>query len=75
MRISVSAPQGAPFSYQDAALRLTQDGAVGGTCGHRCPLCPGSTPCQRPPGHDREYGHRNSAGTDVHHVWEDDGRG
>jgi len=58
-------------------MRLTQDGAAGGTCGHRCPLCPlcpGSTPCQRPPGHDREYGHRDSTGADVHHVWEDDGR-
>jgi hypothetical protein len=60
MRISATAPRGASPN--------------GETCGHRCPLCPGRTPCQRPRGHDREYGHRDSTGTDVRHVWRDDGR-
>ncbi len=45
------------------------------TCGHRCPAHPDWTPCQCPPGHDPEYGHRDSAGTDVQHVWQDHGRG
>ena len=39
--------------------------ATSETCGHRCPAHPDRTPCQRPPGHDPEYGHRDSAGTDV----------
>ena len=61
MPISVAAPRDASFPPH------------GETCGHRCPLCPGRTPCQRPPGHDPEYGHRDSTGPDVQHVWEDDG--
>ncbi len=47
---------------------------AGKTCGHRSPLTPTWTPCQRPPRHDREYGHRDSAGTDVQHVWQDHSR-
>jgi hypothetical protein len=74
MLTSVSVPQGTPFSDQDAALRLAQ-GDPDRTCGHLCPLCPDSTACQRPPGHDPEYGHRGNAGTGEYHVWRDHGRG
>jgi hypothetical protein len=42
-------------------------------CGSQCPAHPDWTPCQRPPEHDPEYGHRDSAGTDVQHVWQDHG--
>jgi hypothetical protein len=48
--------------------------APGEICGHRCPNDPGWTPCQRPRGHDPEYGHRDSTGTDVRHVWQDHSR-
>jgi hypothetical protein len=74
MPTSVSAPQGAPFARQDAALRLSRGIAADEICGHHCPNHPGWTPCQRPPGHDPEYGHRQSTGTDVWHVWQDHGR-
>jgi hypothetical protein len=73
MPTSVSASHDTPFSRQDAALRLAQDDATA-ICGHGKPLTPDPTPCQRPPGHDPEYGHRDSEGTDVRHVWQDDGR-
>jgi hypothetical protein len=46
----------------------------GETCGHRYASHPGRISCQRPPGHDLEYGHRDSAGPDVQRVWQDDGR-
>ena len=48
--------------------------APGETCGHRYASHPGRVSCQRPPGHDLEYGHRDSAGPDVQRVWQDDGR-
>ncbi len=57
-----------PCSDQDTALRLTL-GDADETCGHRCLATADWTPCQRPPGHDPEYGHRDSSGADVHHVW------
>jgi hypothetical protein len=66
--------QDIPFSCQDAALRSALDDATA-ICGHNKPLTPNRTPCQRPPGHDPEYGHMDSEGADVQHVWEDDGRG
>jgi hypothetical protein len=43
-------------------------------CGNRCPAHPDWTPCQRPSGHDPERGHRDSAGTDAQHVWQDHSR-
>jgi hypothetical protein len=48
--------------------------APGETCGHRYASHPSRISCQRPPGHDLEYGHRDSAGPDVQRVWQDDGR-
>jgi hypothetical protein len=48
--------------------------APGETCGHRYVSHPGRISCQRLPGHDLEYGHRDSAGPDVQRVWQDDGR-
>lgn len=71
---SGSAPQGTPFSRQDAALRLTQDDATA-TCGHRSPLTPDGNPCQRPAGHNPAGGHRDGAGSAVQHVWQDHSRG
>jgi hypothetical protein len=71
VRTSISAPQGAPFPHHGTAQRPPQGEVAGETCGHRCPADPDWTPCQRPPGHDPEYGHRDSAGTDVQHVWHD----
>jgi hypothetical protein len=44
-----------------------------GTCGHRCPQHPDWTPCQLAPGHSLVIGHRDSAGPDVSHVWQDSG--
>jgi hypothetical protein len=55
-------------------LTTTPPKAGGETCGHRCPAHPNCIPCQRPAGHDRDHGHRDSAGTDVQHVWQDHGR-
>ena len=72
MPSSSPTPQDTPFSRQDAALRLAQGDATA-ICGHRKLLTPDPTPCQRPPGHDPEYGHRNSTGPDVRHVWQDHG--
>jgi hypothetical protein len=46
---------------------------AGEICGHRCPAHHDWTPCQCPPGHDPAYGHRDSAGTDIQHVWQDHG--
>jgi hypothetical protein len=52
-----------------------QQPTPGETCGHRYASHLGRISCQRPPGHELEYGHRDSAGTDVQRVWQDDGRG
>lgn len=52
-------------------LTTTPPKAAGETCGHRCPAHPDWTSCQRPSGHDPEYGHRDSTGTDVQHAWQD----
>ncbi len=57
---------------EHSARRLV---AVGEACGHRCLAHPDWTPCQRPPGHDPVYGHRDSAGTDVQHLWQHHSRG
>ena len=46
-----------------------------GTCGHRCPQHPDWTPCRLSPGHTLVIGHRDSAGPDVTHVWQDSGHG
>jgi len=46
----------------------------GEACGHHCPNHPDWIPCQRPAGHSRELGHRDSAGSDVQHVWQDHAR-
>lgn len=42
-------------------------------CGHRCPAHPERTPCRLPLGHPTVAGHRDNAGHDVSHVWQDDG--
>lgn len=75
MPTSVSALPRAPFADQDAAPRPSQGRADGETCGHHCPNHPGWIPCQRPPGHDREDGHRDSAETCAQHIWDDHGGG
>jgi hypothetical protein len=49
------------------------DGTPAGICGHRCPAHPDWTSCQLAPGHPDESGHRDSAGPDVQHVWQDHG--
>lgn len=74
VRTSVSAPRGASFPHNGTNQWLTQGEVVGETCGHRCPADSDWTPCQRPPGHDPEDGHRDSMGTDVQHVWQDQSR-
>ena len=51
-------------------LIATPPKAAGETCCHRCPAHPDWTPCQRPVDHDREFGHRDSTGPDVQHVWQ-----
>ena len=70
---TTSAPVGVPFASQDAALRLAR-GYTDEICGHRSPITPDRTPCQRPPGHDPEYGHRDSTRAEVRRVWQDHGR-
>jgi hypothetical protein len=75
MPTSVSTSPGAPFADQDATLRLALGIAADEICGHRQPATPDWIPCQRPPGHDPEYGHRDSAGANPGHVWLDDGCG
>lgn len=69
MRTSISAPQGAPFPITASLSGCPQGEVVGETRGHRCPADPDWIPCQRPSGHDPEYGHRDSAGTDARHLW------
>ena len=59
-----------PCSEQDAALRRTLSDATE-VCG-RPSL--DEIPCQRPPGHSRMDGHRDSSETDATLVWDDDGR-
>ena len=52
-----------------------QQPTPGQTCGHSYASHPDWLSCQRPPCHELEYGHRDSAGPDVQRVWQDDGRG
>jgi len=49
------------------------DSTAGGICDHHCPAHPDWTPCQLAPGHDPAGGHRDSAGADVQHAWQDHG--